>query len=201
LDEFKVLAAIPKCRISNHPDQFNVLASENKTAVESTIRELNFQSWLMDSLNIPANYNYPINIHLNCSSGNHDDIAKRFWENFDKLDDNTKKRLVLEVEDKGAWNAEKLCEYFGSKIPITFDYLHHLCNPGSISEEKAYNRCYDTWNGHLPLFHYSESQPNQNNPRKHADWATSLPNTYQSNADIDFEFKMKDLAILKILKP
>lgn len=56
---------------------------------------------------------------------------------------------------------------------------------------------FDTWNGHVPLFHYSESQPNQNNPRKHADWVTSLPNTYGSNVDLDFEFKMKDLAISK----
>lgn len=41
--------------------------------------------------------------------------------------------------------------------------------------------------------------PNQKNPRKHADWATCLPNMYNLKFDLDFEFKMKDLAIERIV--
>ena len=41
-------------RISCHPDQFNVLASEGKHNVAKTIKELNHHGWLMDMLAVIA---------------------------------------------------------------------------------------------------------------------------------------------------
>ena len=37
-------------RLSTHPDQFNVLASENQASVDKTIAELNHHGWVMDKL-------------------------------------------------------------------------------------------------------------------------------------------------------
>ena len=36
--------------LSTHPDQFNVLASENQASVDKTIAELNHHGWVMDML-------------------------------------------------------------------------------------------------------------------------------------------------------
>jgi UV DNA damage endonuclease len=76
--------------------------------------------------------------------------------------------------------------------PITFDYLHHKCHPGNMPEDSALVLASLTWGAYVPLFHYSESIPGHNNPRKHADYASKLPETYNKTFDLDFEFKMKE---------
>jgi UV DNA damage repair endonuclease len=115
------------------------------------------------------------------------------------LSDDVRKRLVLENDDKAAgWTVKQLFDHFDQpEIPITFDYLHHKCHPGTgdyAQEAQAFLLAYDTWRTkpHTPLFHYSESIPGDKNPRKHADYASALPDTYHATIDLDFEFKMKE---------
>lgn len=189
-------------RMSCHPDQFNVLASENSKSVDSTIRELNHHGWFMSKLGASLSLDSPINIHINGSKGDAKDIAKRFKDNLDRLDDSVKSRLVVENEDKGIWNVRNLIEHIHSLtgIPITFDYLHHRCNDGGLTEEEAFKLSFNTWGNHKPLFHFCESMPNQSNPRKHADYPTYTPNTYGLSVDLDYEFKMKDKAIMHAQK-
>lgn len=186
-------------RVSCHPDQFNVLASENKHAVERTIVELNHHGWLMSKLGTSFSHQSPINIHVNASKGDASEIAKRFIDNFERLSDDVKTRLVVENEDKGLWNVTKMIAvlYKITNLPITFDYLHHKCNNDGMSEEVAFNLCYESWRSNIPLFHYSESLPAQKNLRKHADVPTCVPKTYGKIVDIDYEFKHKDAALMK----
>jgi UV DNA damage endonuclease len=186
-------------RISCHPSEFNVLASTNKGAVEKTIQELNFYSKFLDNIGCEANYNNPINLHIHNKNGTYPEIIDRFMQNFHRLDVNCQRRLVVENDDKiNCWSVKELIDHFhtATNIPITFDYLHHLCNPDSLSEQEALELCYLTWGNYKPLFHYSESAPG-NNPRKHADYAVNPINTYGLDFDLDFELKMKDKAILQ----
>lgn len=186
-----------RVRISCHPSEFNVLASTNDKAVQKTITELNFYSSFMDRIGCPADYNSPMNIHIHNKNGTHSEIINRFMQNFNRLDDNCRSRLVIENDDKlNCWSVKELIEHFYpvSNIPITFDYLHHSCHPDCLSEEQAINACHATWQGFKPLFHYSESRPG-NNPRAHADYAHNSINTYDLDFDLDFELKMKDNAI------
>lgn len=183
-------------RVSCHPSEFNVLASSNTKAVDKTIIELNFYSWFFDRIGLPANYNAPMNLHVHNKHGSNTEIINRFMENFNRLDPNCRNRLVIENDDKiNCWNVQELIEDFHAQtnIPITFDYLHHKCNP-SYSEQEAVVACFNTWHGHKPLFHYSESAPG-NNPRKHADYAIMPFDIYGLDFDVDMELKMKDLAI------
>jgi UV DNA damage endonuclease len=188
-----------RVRISSHPSEFNVLASTNSKAVEKTITELNFCSSFMDRIGCATNYDAPINLHVHNKNGSYDDIIARFLNSFNLLDPNCRSRLVIENDDKiNCWSVKELTEIFHPKtnIPITFDYLHHACNPDGLSEEEAINACHATWQGFKPLFHYSESRPG-NNPRAHADYALQSFNTHGLDFDIDFELKMKDHAINK----
>ena len=189
-------------RISNHPDQFNVLASDNAAAVDKTIRELDMEARTMTLLGARNSYESPMNIHINCSKGNIQDIADRFAANLARLGDAARSRLVVENEDKGVWTVENLYKYIYLRTgtPITFDYLHHKCNPGTLCEDQAFELAASTWHGYRPLFHYSESMPNQRNPRKHADYSTSAFCTYGTNIDVDMEFKMKNRAIERHIK-
>ncbi len=189
-------------RISCHPDQFNVLASLGKAQVEKTIKELNHHGWLMDMLGAPRDYRAPINIHVNNTKGEPEEIAARFMANLAKCDESVRSRLVVENEDKGIWTPALLDEYFPS-LPITYDNLHHKCLPDGLTEDEAYRLCYNTWqyNGYFkPLFHYSESHPDKNNPRSHADMPTELPKNggYSFPVDYEIELKGKDEAITAI---
>ena len=65
-----------------------------------------------------------------------------------------------------------------------------------LDEETAIKACHDTWHGHKPLFHYSESRPG-NNPRAHNDFAYNKFETYGLEFDVDMELKAKDLALEK----
>jgi UV DNA damage endonuclease len=184
-------------RVSTHPSEFNVLASTNEKAVDKTITELNFYSSFFDRIGLPADYSAPMNLHVHNKSGSYDEIISRFIHNKSRLDENCRKRLVIENDDKiNCWSVDELVTIFypRTNIPITFDYLHHKCNPNGLDEETAINRCYETWGGYRPLFHYSESRVG-NNPRAHADYAENNFNTYGLEFDCDYELKMKDLAI------
>lgn len=184
-------------RVSCHPSEFNVLASTNSRAVDKTITELNFYSSFFDRIGLPANYDAPMNLHVHNRSGSLNEIIERFMTNFYRLDENCRKRLVIENDDKAnCWSVNELVNVFNycTKIPITFDYLHHKCHPDNLDEEVALKMCYNTWHGYRPLFHYSESRPG-NNPRAHADYAEKPFETYGLDFDVDMELKMKDLAI------
>ena len=190
-----------RIRVSCHPDQFNVLASEGKHNVAKTIRELNHHGWLMDMLGAPRDYRAPINIHVNNSRGEPSEIAARFMSNLAKCNPNVQSRLVVENEDKGIWTPKLLAEHF--TIPITYDNLHHKCLPDGLTEDQAFRLCYSTWHrkGYFkPLFHYSESHPDKGNPRSHADMPTELPKDggYSFPVDYDIELKCKDDAIRAI---
>lgn len=184
-------------RVSAHPSEFNVLASINTKAVEKTIKELNFYSSFFDRIGLEANYNNPMNLHVHNKNGTHEEIIERFMRNFNRLDANCRARLVIENDDKiNCWSVKELVDHFhpATNIPITFDYLHHKCNPNGLNEQEAFESCYLTWQGYRPLFHYSESKPG-NNPRAHADYAENEFNNYGLEFDVDMELKMKDYAI------
>ena len=177
-------------RLSTHPDQFNVLASENQASVDKTIAELNHHGWVMDMLGCERSYRNPMNIHVNCTKGDLADIATRFMSNLNRCSQSVITRLVIENEDKGCWNVDNLLKHF--RLPITFDNLHDKCNPSETSSEDCMYQCAATWNV-KPLFHYSESHPDKTNPRSHADMPTDCPSIWQY--DWDIELKSKDAAI------
>ena len=177
-------------RLSTHPDQFNVLASENNLSVHKTIQELNHHGWVMDMLGCERSYRNPMNIHVNCTKGDLADIAARFMSNLNKCEQSVTSRLVVENEDKGCWTVDNLLKHF--RLPITFDNLHDKCNPSETSSDACMYQCAATWNVR-PLFHYSESHPEKTNPRAHADMPVDKPCSDQY--DWDIELKSKDAAI------
>lgn len=197
-------------RLSFHPDHFNVLCSSNPEVVRRTIEELDHHAWMLDKMcgkNSRSHW-YPLNIHMSRSTGDPETIAQEFLRNFEKLPDRVQQRLVLENEDKGIWTPDRLYNLIHKEIgiPITYDNLHHKCNPGSWSTEEAFERCYETWHAHgcCPLFHYSEGGAN-NNKRAHTDFSTSSPMLFRQKHDTamtinqpidwDIELKQKDYAI------
>ena len=135
-------------RVSAHPSEYNSLASLSDRVVEKTITELNFYSSFFDRIGLPANTNSPLNFHIHNNNGTREEIAYRFYNNFKKLDENCQKRITIECDDKlNCWSVKELVDIFHpiTRIPITFDYLHHKCHPNELTECEAINMYYDTW--------------------------------------------------------
>lgn len=204
LEEFKKCSDIIKfnnLRCSTHPDQFVVPASLNENTSKKSVIELNYHADVMDMFGLPQSYNAPINIHMNCYKGcDLKDTAKRFIDVFESMNDNVKKRLVLENEDKpNSWSVRELYDHIFSKIniPITYDNLHHKCNDKGLSAKDAYNLAKSTWGNYIPLFHFSDSEIGSKNPRAHADYVHTFAEEYNNDdvVDLEFEFKAKDLAL------
>lgn len=217
-----LIAQTFKISIGSHPDQFNVLASNNRDAVDRTINELNFQASILDKLGLPQDHTAPMNIHINYSPQADETlelVATRFFRNLSMCDKGVYKRLTIENEDKGFFNVDNcikfsdyLFETFKANIPVCFDNLHHMCNPSEFSSiVYQAERCAYTWvnqgegenNFIAPVFHWSEGKPEK--PRSHADYFAlgNVPPTIaiEPNKQVKWEceVKQKDKAI-KVLR-
>ena len=213
-----LIAQTFKISIGSHPDQFNVLASNNRDAVDRTINELNFQASILDKLGLPQDHTAPMNIHINYTPQADETlelVATRFFRNLSMCNSGVYKRLTIENEDKGFFNVDNcikfsdyLFETFNANIPVCADNLHHQCNP---SEDRNFafqaERCAYTWvnNGEgdnhflSPVFHWSEGKPEK--PRSHADYIAfgNFPPNIAIETDKpvkwEIETKAKDKAI------
>ena len=202
------LAKATDQRLSFHPSPYCVIASENPSVVEKSIKELRQHSEIMDLMDLERSHRYPINIHINTTRPTKEEAAKRFITTFNILPDGVKKRLVVENDDKKSqFTPTDLHSmiYKVSGIPITYDFLHHKCNPDNLSEMEALDLCISTWpEGTIALTHFSDSrklfEDSSAKEVAHSDWIWSKIETYDRVFDIELEVKMKDLALLKYLE-
>ena len=229
LRQIGILAKTLGISMGSHPDQFNVLASLNDSAVKRTIAELNFQSSIFDMIGLPRDHTAPMNIHVNASPTpiegvemmiTNDQIhqlrikqlAERFYANLQECDEGVRNRLTIENEDKSFFNVDNcilFSEYISKKyeynLPICFDNLHHICNPSQEENiQLQAERCAYTWAEECsPVFHWSEGRPEK--PRAHAEYfaiGNFPPNaSVRSDQPIKWEceVKQKDKAI-KLLR-
>ena len=193
-------------RLTMHPGPYNCLASPTKKVVEKTIRELNFHSEQFNMMGYdPSPYN-KINIHVGGAYGDKKGTLDAFCHNFKLLNEDTKKRLVIENDDSpNEYSVNDL--YWGIYkqigIPITFDYFHHKFNTGTLTEEEALRMASTTWpKGVTQCCHYSESRRKEKldesiRPQAHSDLIYEKINTYGLNPDIVIEAKLKEQSIFK----
>jgi len=190
-------------RLTTHPDQFVVLSSKDDNVVNNSLLILEHHSWIFDSMNLPTTPYYSINIHG--GAGNQTD---RLLKGIEKLSDNCRQRLTLE-NDEISYFVDDLYEvYKRSNIPICFDSHHHSFN-GRQSIDEALDKSMSTWTV-KPLTHLSNSYPQFvnstfQNKRKHSDMVHYIPDCQleannNNKIDIDFEFKLKNIAIEKAAK-
>lgn len=192
-------------RVSYHPGPFNVLASENQSVVDKTIKELNKHAEIMDLMNLDQSTFYPINIHINTTKPTRELAAQRFVDNFSLLTDSCKKRLTIENDDSPNQYSVKMLHdwlYKEIGIPIVFDQHHFLYGPQDQSMEDAIKLAHSTWNTRA-MTHMSSSKTLEDNKGRqtaHADYIYEEIKTYGLDFDTEIEAKAKDLAVIKYRK-
>ena len=205
LSEVGSFALANKMRLTTHPDQFVVISSNKEDIIDKSIKMLDHHAWVFDQMNLPETPYYAINIHGG-TKGNSSILINAIK----RLNPNTKNRLTLE-NDERSYNVKDLYEvYEETGVPIVFDSHHHTFNDSNLSLEDAFILSKKTWGSIKPLTHLSNTDPSLvdgsfTDKRKHSGYVHYIPE-FQLKAnnndeiDIDFEFKMKNIAINKAIK-
>ena len=189
-------------RVSYHPGPFNVLASENPSVVEKTIKELNKHAELMDLMNLDKTTFYPINIHINTTKPTREEAAQRFCEQFENLSESCKLRLVVENDDgQNQYSVKMLHDWVHTKIgiPITFDQHHFNYGPQDQPMEDALRLAHSTWKTRV-MTHMSSPKTLEDTSGKqtaHADYIYEEIKTFGLDFDTEIEAKAKDLAVIR----
>jgi len=193
-------------RLTMHPGPYHCLASPNPKVVKRTILGLHKHSEQFNMMGFKPSYYNKINIHIGGAYGDKETTLARFCKNFHLLDEDTKKRLVIENDDSAnEYSVKDLFEgvYKIIGTPITFDYFHHKFNTGELTEEEALKLANTTWPKNVTqCCHYSESRRKERmdesiRPQAHSDIIYEKIQTYGLEPDIVIEAKLKEQAIFK----
>lgn len=195
-----------KLRVSMHPGQYTVLNSPKEDVVIRAIDDLVYHTRFLDSLNLSREHK--IILHVGGVYDDKNQAIMRFIENYKKLSNNIKARLVIENDDKSYKIDEVLSISSVLDIPVIFDNLHHQINicEGTKNEFEWIEICRKTWkqdNGDQKI-HYSQQNPNKN-IGAHSETITAgvFLDFYNSllnkELDIMMEVKDKNLSAIKCI--
>ena len=200
-------------RLTTHPGQFTQLGSPRKQVIDNALRDLDFHAEMLDLLKLPPQQDRDavMILHLGGVFGDKPATLDRFRENYAKLPDSVKKRLVLENDDVcySVHDLLPLCEELN--IPFVLDFHHHniIFDPGQIREGTKdimdlFPRILATWKrkGITPKMHYSEPTPSAitgRQRRKHSPRVATLP-PCPPDMDLMIEAKDKEQAVFELMR-
>ena len=209
LKQIGILANKYGHRLTFHPGQYNVLSSPNKKAYEQTLKDLDYHATVFELMNMGKDS--VMVIHGGGVYGDKEKTLGRWCENYRKLSDKIKKRLVLENCEKSYSIVDCLKIHNMTGVPIVFDTHHFECykllHPDvTFMEAKEYIPfILDTWKKKniKPKFHVSEQGTGKIGHHSDyidiiPDYLLEIPKKYGIHIDIMIEAKMKELSIQKL---
>jgi UV DNA damage endonuclease len=183
-------------RLTIHPGQFVSISSPNKETRRKSIANLEYHGELLDLLDLPCNYDCPINIHIsNGTKG--ESVVNNVYESMEDLSISVIRRLVFENEQHGYWKPGNIKKHF--KVPITLDFHHLLINPHDEDEytlDEIVKFTSESWPNNDPVQHWSEGRAHEKDTA-HSDYVSKMPH---SPFDIEVEAKKKELSVMPHLR-
>ncbi|KAF2636528.1 UV-endonuclease UvdE [Massarina eburnea CBS 473.64] len=200
-------------RVTTHPGQFTQLGSPRKQVIDASFRDLDYHAEMLSLLNLPPQQDRDavMILHLGGAFGDKPAALDRFRENYARLPQGVKNRLVLENDDV-VWSVHELlplCQELN--IPFVLDYHHHniLFDDTKIREGtkdimELHPQIIETWTkkGITPKMHYSEPCPGaitKRNRRRHSPRVMTLP-PCPDGVDICIEAKDKEQAVFELMR-
>lgn len=196
-------------RLTFHPGQYNVLGTKEQKKLDQTINDLSYHADVLDLIGVDANG--VMVIHGGGTYGDKESTIDRWCENYLKLPEKIKRRLVLENCEKSFSIEDCLRISERVQVPVVFDTHHFECYKLYHPEEKfkpASEYMWDiltSWQRRSikPKFHISEQGSGQIG--HHSDYVEvipeyllEIPKKYGIKIDIMIEAKAKEKAIFKL---
>jgi UV DNA damage endonuclease len=208
-DEFREIGDYIKendFRISAHPDHYTLINSNSAQVLEDSIKDLDYHVRLYEAMGL-EDYRYKLVMHVGGLYKDKNASVERFKENFVKLPERIRRRIILENDDKSytAMDVLDICKEL--KIPMVLDVHHHKCVNNGERIWEMLDDIFDTWKGEYfpPKIHFS-SPKNKKDYRSHSDWIDfgefrqflSIAIGIGRDFDVMLEAKSKDSALLKL---
>lgn len=156
-------------RVSAHPDHYTLLNSKSEDVVKKSIIDLDYHVKLFEAMGL-EDYKYKLVLHIGGLYKNKKDSIERFKENFIKLPDRIKNRIILENDDKSYTATDVLQICNDLNVPMVVDIHHHNCKNDGENIQDLLPYIFDTWNNESfnPKIHFS-SPKSSREFRSHAD--------------------------------
>lgn len=196
-------------RITFHPGQYNVVGTPNPDMFKKTCRDLEYHATMLDLMGMGKDS--VIVIHGGGVYGDKAATITRWCQQFLKLPECVKPRLVIENCEKNFSIIDCLEVSRRVNIPVVFDTHHFECykilHPDEefLEPEMYIEAILDTWERRdiKPKFHVSEQGSGKCG--HHSDfieilptYLLEIPEIYGIPIDIMIEAKMKEQAIFKL---
>jgi UV DNA damage repair endonuclease len=209
-------------RLSMHPGQFTVLASDNPEIVDRSIEEFEYHTDVIRYMGYGKTFqDFKCNVHISGRNG-----PAGIKAALKRLSTEARNTITIE-NDENKWGIADSLE-LADDLALVLDVHHTWCREGEYLSPKSdeFKRMIDSWRGVRPAIHYSYSRdtalpegfahntmPNfpalleaghkKAKLRAHSDW---YPNpavneyalSFLEHADIMCESKMKNLASIKL---
>lgn len=210
-------------RLSFHPGQFTVLASETDQIVENSIQEFEYHVDMARMMGYGKTFqDFKINIHVSGRKG-----PQGIIDVLPRLSPEARNMITIE-NDEMSWGLDASLE-LADHVALVLDIHHHFIRTGEYIEatDDRIKRVIDSWRGVRPVIHYSlsredvlvnhdnsvlpdlnvllESGHNKQKLRAHSDmmWnktANQWAKTHWDWADVMVEAKNKNLASFALHK-
>lgn len=201
-------------RLTTHPGQFTQIASPNPKVFVNAVRDLEFHNELLTRMKLDPQRDRDaiMVLHLGGAYGDKEATLQRFRDNYAKLSDPIKKRLVLENDDM-SWSVTDLlplCQELN--IPLVLDWHHHNIirdeekfREGTLDILPLLPAIAETWSRKniRQKMHISEARlpnhPLASQRRSHSARVYHLP-PCRDDMDLMIEAKDKEQAVFELSK-
>lgn len=141
-------------RLSFHPGQFCVLASDRPDVVENSIAEFEYHADMARWMGYGKTFqDMKINVHISGKLG-----TAGFRAVYNRLSDVAKNCITIENEENTYGLDE--CLDIADLCPIVLDIHHHYIKTGEYisSDDPRIEKVISSWRGVIPVFHFSVSR-------------------------------------------
>ena len=141
-------------RLSMHPGQFVVMASDNPDIVSRSIEEFEYHATMAKYMGYGQKFqDFKINVHIAGRQG-----PEGIRKAYQRLSPEARNTLTIENEEN-AWGLDD-CLSLTDTVPIVLDIHHHWIREGEYIQpgDDRVKRVVDSWRGVRPTMHYSVSR-------------------------------------------
>ena len=141
-------------RLSMHPGQFTVLASDNPDIVERSIEEFEYHVDVARWMGYGAKFqDFKINVHISGRKG-----PAGIQAVIPRLSEEARNTITIE-NDENSWGIEASLE-LRKQLALVLDIHHHWVKTGEYisPSDDRFLGIVDSWRGVRPVIHYSVSR-------------------------------------------